>query len=86
MRLPMAARKLLIKAWTFDAWLKRMGWTNSQAGLKLGTSRNSIAAWREHGAPYYIGIAAAALELGNGYAYNIHRTTDVQQIRAQIDA
>lgn len=86
MRLTMAARKLLIKAWTFDAWLKRMGWTNTQAGEKLGTSRNSIAVWRTTGAPYYIGIAAAALELGKGDALNIHRTTDVRQIREQVDA
>jgi uncharacterized protein YjcR len=82
----MAERKLLIKPSMFRAWLKRMGWNDTEAGRKLGASRNSIRVWAEHGAPFYIGIAAAALEQGGGDALNIHRSVDVHRIRELANA
>jgi hypothetical protein len=45
----------------FRAFLTRMGWSDRYAARQLGASRNSIVAWKEHGAPRYIGLACLAL-------------------------
>lgn len=81
MRTLMAERKILVNAPMFRAWLKRMGWNDSEAAKKLGASRNSIAMWKQHGAPFYIGIAAAALEQGRGQALNIRSPNDVRTLK-----
>jgi hypothetical protein len=48
------------------AWLKEMKLSQTQAALRLGTHRTSIQLWLKTGAPFYIGLACAALSAGIG--------------------
>ncbi len=58
----MAQRTKRFSARNFKAWLKRIGWSDSEAARKLGASRNSVAAWKRDGAPLYVGMATSILE------------------------
>lgn len=49
-------------------WLRIMqakhNWSKARAASELGASRAGLAGWLDHGAPYYIGLAMAALLVG----------------------
>jgi DNA-binding transcriptional regulator YiaG len=53
---------------SFAEWLaemrQKLNWTQEVCARQLGCAENSITAWREKGAPRYIGLACAALDAG----------------------
>jgi hypothetical protein len=52
----------------FRCWLvvmrERHGWFNHDAARALGCGLNMPGLWSRHGAPFYIGLACAALARG----------------------
>lgn len=49
----------------FRTWLEQCrerGLSEHQIATALGCGRNSITRWKRYPAPYYIGLAVAALE------------------------
>ncbi len=51
----------------FTAWvalMKSRGLSERDLVRALGTGNNQIKRWRDHGAPVYIALAAAALAFG----------------------
>lgn len=62
---PVAPESREMTAQEFSHWLEVMretrGWSGREIARQLGCGRNQIKAWREAGAPYYIGLACAAL-------------------------
>lgn len=53
-----------MKAEDFDAWVILSGLSEREISRVMGLSRNSVAKYRVHGAPVYIGYACAALTYG----------------------
>lgn len=47
-----------------EAWLKKMGFTDSDAARALGCQRMTIAKYKANGAPLFIGLAARAIAEG----------------------
>lgn len=62
-----------IKPELFRAWLDRMKWTDSDAGRALGCTRAAIRHWKQNGPPYYVAVACAALEAGDGFAPSLEK-------------
>lgn len=50
-----------MKAKDFSAWIAYMAWNDSEVARQLDISRNSVAKYKDEGAPGYIGLACAAL-------------------------
>lgn len=49
----------------FRAWIELVaGGSDREASRRLGISRTSVAKYKDHGAPRYIGFACAALAFG----------------------
>ena len=48
----------------FTAWLRQYDLTYTAAAEALGCSRKSVSNFTEIGAPHYIGLACAAVDLG----------------------
>ena len=48
----------------FTSWMKRMGINQMTAARILGCSEHKLRRMKNGGAPYYIGLACAALERG----------------------
>jgi hypothetical protein len=51
----------------FRAWIamcKTRGQNEAEVALTLGCGRNSLTRWKRYPAPFYIGLAIAALEKG----------------------
>jgi hypothetical protein len=49
---------------SFIAWEKRHKFNWQQTAEVLGCNKGTIYAWRKKGAPFYIGLACAAIDHG----------------------
>ena len=47
-----------------QAFLKRMGWSDSEMERRTGVTRKTLAKYREEGAPLWFGLVCAALDAG----------------------
>ena len=50
----------------FSAWADAMHWGNSEISRRLHIARGTVIQYRIRGAPFHIGLAAAALAAGLG--------------------
>lgn len=57
-----------MRAEDFSAWVAHMkatrGWSARECARQLGCGVNQISIWSEKGAPFYVGLACAALSFG----------------------